>query len=438
MTGRDRRKFVYITAGAGGMICGSCLRDNSLVKALQRNGSDIVLIPIYTPLKLDEDDVSLNKVFFGGINVFLQQKFPLFRHLPHWMISFLDHPLLLKKVASGYIETRAQFLGKLTLSMLKGIRGLQAREVDRFVEFLNFSIQPNLVNLSNLLISGIVPEIKSKLGISVVVTLQGDDVFLNRLKEPYRSQVVKEIKKIIPSLDGFIVFSRSYGKKMARMLDIPKSKIHYVPLGLNTENYSCKVPSLETRRSPCIGYLARVCPEKGLDVLVKSFIELKQRAGMEEVELHVAGWLGSEQRLFYKEILSELSSVGLKKNFHYHGVLDGQGKRDFLRNIDLFCVPTLDCEPKGLYVLEALASGVPVVEPDHDSFRELLGQSGGGVFFKSGDQLSLVDTLQDLLQDPERRQKLARQGHRRVHRDFTAMRMAEETLNVYHKIMGCA
>ena len=76
------KRIVYLTAGAGGMYCGSCLNDNTLARALTKLGVDIQLVPTYTPITTDEHDVSLNEVYFGGINVYLQQKFPPLRWLP--------------------------------------------------------------------------------------------------------------------------------------------------------------------------------------------------------------------------------------------------------------------------------------------------------------------------------------------------------------------
>ena len=172
MQNTDKLKVTYIAAGAAGMICGSCLRDNALVTALQKQGCDAVLVPTYTPLRLDEEDVSLNQIFFGGINVFLQQKSALFRRLPPFLGRALDHPALLKRVAAGSIQTEASLLGDLALSMLRGADGYQAKEVDRLVDYLKGTLQPDLVNLTNILIAGVVPTLKSRLGVPVVITLQ--------------------------------------------------------------------------------------------------------------------------------------------------------------------------------------------------------------------------------------------------------------------------
>src|ERR1043165_1330623 len=90
-------KIIYLAAGAGGMYCGSCLHDNTLAAALLALGEDVLLVPTYTPLRTDEPNVSIDRVFFGGINVYLQEKSSLFRHTPWWMDRWLDHPALLEQ-----------------------------------------------------------------------------------------------------------------------------------------------------------------------------------------------------------------------------------------------------------------------------------------------------------------------------------------------------
>src|SRR5262245_907884 len=121
-------RIAYITAGAAGMICGTCLHDNTLAAALIRKGHQVALIPTYTPIRTDEEDVSISRVFFGGINVYLQQKSGLFRSTP-WMVDrLLDSPSLLNSLAGMSSSTNAKDLGELTVSILKGEDGNQKKE----------------------------------------------------------------------------------------------------------------------------------------------------------------------------------------------------------------------------------------------------------------------------------------------------------------------
>src|SRR6188768_1752046 len=120
-------RIAYLAAGAAGMYCGSCLHDNTLAAALLKLGEDVVLVPIYTPIRTDEQDVSEPRVFFGGINAYLQQKIPLFRRTPRWLDGWLDHPALLRLVAGRGLSVDPAKLGGMTVSMLRGEEGNQRK-----------------------------------------------------------------------------------------------------------------------------------------------------------------------------------------------------------------------------------------------------------------------------------------------------------------------
>src|SRR5437762_1904950 len=105
--------IVQLTPGAAGMYCGGCMRDNALVAALRKLGHDALLLPLYTPLTTDEPDNSAGRVFFGGLNVFLQQKLSLFRVTPRWMDNLLDSPALLRMATRFAVKTAPDELGAL-------------------------------------------------------------------------------------------------------------------------------------------------------------------------------------------------------------------------------------------------------------------------------------------------------------------------------------
>ena len=184
----DAIRIAYLTAGAAGMYCGACLHDNTLAAALTRLGVDIQLIPTYTPIRTDEQNVSVDRVFFGGINVYLQQKSGLFRWLPAVLDRFLDQPWLLRWATARSSAIDPRFLGDLAVSMLRGEHGYQRKEVRRLCRYLASDVQPNLVVLTNMLIGGCIPELKRTLRAPVLVTLQGDDAFLEYLPEPHKTR----------------------------------------------------------------------------------------------------------------------------------------------------------------------------------------------------------------------------------------------------------
>jgi glycosyltransferase involved in cell wall biosynthesis len=392
-------KLVYLTSGAAGMYCGSCMNDNTLARAMIELGHDVQLIPLYTPIRTDDRSVADGHVFFGGINVYLQQKVPLFRYLPRWMDHVLDQPWLIRWATGSASSTTANTLGALTVSMLRGSHGFQRKEVKRLVQWLAGHSQPDVFVFSNVLTAGCVPELKQQFGVPIVVMLQGDDIFLRELPEPFQQEAVTEIRQLADHIDGFLAHSRFYADKMSQYLGIEREKIHVVPLGIDTRDFEAIAVDAAARdgRPPTVGYLARLAPEKGLHVLAEAFILLRKMPGMEKVRLRIAGWLGEHRRRYAAEVFSSLSAAGLGEAFEYVGEVDRHGKVEFLKSIDVLSVPTTYEEPKGLFVLEALAAGVQVVVPEHGAFPEMIAELGGGLLHRPGDAGDLAERLCQVL-----------------------------------------
>jgi len=424
----------YLTAGGSGMFCGSCMRDNTLVSELHKLGCPALLIPTYTPIRTDEQDVSEQQVFLGGINMYLQQKSALFRYLPSFLDRWLDRPWLIQKLASRQIKVNARDLGEMAVSVMRGEHGNQRKEVHRLVRWLAHDVRPRLVNLSNVMIAGSAPAMKRELGVPVLATLQGDDLFLDELEEPYRSQALAEVRKLAQHIDGFLVFSNYYADFMADYLQVPREKMHLVPMGLKLDG-AAQTLAASASRPPTVGYFARICPAKGFHLLVDAFLRLRKMPGMEQARLHTAGWLGEGDRAFYNEQLAKLQAAGAEQNFWYAGIVDRQQKFEFLRGLDVFSVPTTYREPKGIYVLEALSVGTPVVQPDHGSFPELIAAAGGGQLVPPHDAGKLADMLHSLLRSPELRTALSAAGQAGVRQRFSAEQMARDTLAVYQRFL---
>lgn len=436
MNSPSNAKIVYLTAGAGGMFCGSCMHDNALTKALHAEGWDITLVPFYTPIRTDESDVSIDQVFFGGINVYLQQKVPLFRFVPSFLDRFLDSPKLIRRVTSRAIETDAKMLGSLAVSVLKGANGNQRKEVKRVNKWLVNDMKPDLIVISNILVAGFVPSFKKQLDIPVLVTLQGDDVFLDAMQEPYRSRCFEQIKKISRHVDGFIVHSEFFGRYMAEYFDLDPEKIHVTPLGVDTSDFHVgQVASFESDDRKTIGYLARLAPEKGLHNLVDAFIEIKNRPEGENVQLKIAGWLGKDHEEYAEGQFKRLKDAGLSDHYEYLGAISREEKLRFLDEIHVLSVPTDFKEPKGLFVLEAMAAGVPVVQPAHGSFPELIGQTQGGFLFEPGNVKELANKLLELLGDAGQHAEFARTGQQQVHQHRNQSSMAIDTGKVFKRFL---
>ena len=427
-------RIIYLTSGAANMYCGSCLHDNTLARALNTAGVETLLVPTYTPIRTDEEDVSIDQVFFGGINVFLQQKIPLFRHIPKFVDRILDAPWLIRRFTARGIEISPQSLGALTVSMLKGTDGNQRKEVKRLIKWLVHDIKPSVVILSNLLIGGCITSIRQH-NIPVIVTLQGDDIFLQDLIEPYKSQTLKIMRNLAEEVDGFIVQSKFYQDVVCELFEIPAAKIQVVPLGLDlTTLPSPEPPNISNPRT--IGYLARMSKEKGLHILVDAFIQLKQLPDTADIQLRLAGWRGTTNQKYVAAELAKLDAAGLGNDYEDLGTVDHTKKQRLLNNIDLLCVPTVYQEPKGLFALEAMAAGVPVVLPAHGAFPEMLADLEGGILFEPGNTTALSQLLHALLENQKGLAEYGRLGRKNISARRDANTMASNTIAAIHKLLG--
>ena len=425
-------RIAYISAGAGGMFCGSCLHDNTLAAALVALGHDALLIPTYTPLRTDEPDVSEKRVFLGGINAYLQQKLAIFRHTPRIFDRLLDARPLLRWASRFAVRTQADQLADLAISVLRGEHGHQRKEIARLVDWLAGDHQPDVVVFSNVLLSGIVHPLRERLKVPVFATLQGDDVFLEALPLEARGIAIQLIREHCREIDGFIATSRYYADFMAEYLSIERPRIDVVYPGLNLTGHG--QPRPERSGEPfTIGYFARICPEKGLHNLIDAFVRMRQQMEAPPATLRVSGWLGENHRPYLEQQRARLREAGFEGDLSHVDSPDHASKVRFLQSIDVLSVPTTYREPKGLYVLEALANGVPVVQPRHGSFPELVEATGGGLLVTPDDPADLATALRRLADDPTHREELGQQGKQAVFDRFHAHAMAEATLAVIHK-----
>jgi len=231
--------IIQITPGAGTMYCGNCFRDNALVVALRKLGHEVLMVPLYLPLTLDEEDQSAGTpIFFSGINVYLEQKSTLFREAPGWLHRLFASRGLLKWAAGKTAKTRAEDLGDITLSMLRGEDGNQARELNELITWLKPQPKPDVICLSNALLLGLAHRLKSELGAPIVCTLQGEDSFLDALPETHRVRCWKTLASHAADVDLFIAPSRYFGDLMRQRLGLPAEQVRGVYNGINLDGYS--------------------------------------------------------------------------------------------------------------------------------------------------------------------------------------------------------
>jgi glycosyltransferase involved in cell wall biosynthesis len=423
-------RILSITAGAASMYCGSCLRDNAVAAALLARGHEVTLVPLYTPLRTDEANVTRPEVLFGGISVYLQQRAAIFRRLPRFVDRLLDAPWLIKAFADRSASTDPKLLGGLTVSMLEGVDGVLRREFDKLIAWTLDEPRPEIVNITNSMLIGLARPLADALGAPVCCTLQGEDLFLDGLAEPFRSRALDLIRRQVRHVDRFVAVSDFEARFMAGYLQIPPDRISVVPLGIDAESFASDHPKASPA-SFTVGYLARVAPEKGLHLLADAFARLRRRTGTAPVRLEAAGYLAAANRPYLDTVRRSLAQAGLADAFAYRGVVDRAGKAAFLHGLDVLSMPATYDEPKGLPLLEAMACGVPVVQPRRGAFVEILERTGGGLLVAPDDPDALADGLFSLWRDAALRRRLGEQGRAGVREHYTIGRSVDALIAVY-------
>ena len=428
-------RITYITAGAGSMYCGSCIRDNALAAALMARGHEVLLVPLYTPTLTDEENVSSSRVFLNGISVYLEQYVSLFRHTP-WVLDRLwEAPWLISAVAGRLVQTRPEELGDLTVSVLEGQHGHQAKEIEKLVHWLKGQAKPDVIDISNSMLIAVARPFKEAFGMPVCCTLQGEDVtFLEHLEESHRERVLQLIAEHAPYVDRFLAVSDYCAGHVSRYLNIPGAKIDVVPLGITVDGY--ERPARATDATFTIGYFGRIVPEKGLHLLCEAYHRLRASGRLDSGRITIAGYLAPEHAKYLDSILEQARQWGLGSEVAYHGTLDREQKIDFLNTLDVFAAPAVYDDPKGLALLEAMACGVPVVAPRRGTYTELLERTGGGLLVPPNNVDAFAETLAMLVSDPDRRRDLGKRGAEGVRARYTAEAMADRAIDIYRSLVS--
>lgn len=416
-------KILHLTPGTGSFHCGSCLRDNALVKALRARGHDAMMVPLYLPLVTDAEEANPEQpVRVGGVGLYLQQKFPWFKFMPRFLHRLLDNPALLRWASRRMGLTGARDLGEMTVGSLLGEKSPQWAEWQKLVRWVKEECRPDVVVLSNSLLCGLAPAL-SEWGPPVVCSLQGEDAFLDTLIEPYRARAWELMNQKARSVARFVAPSRFYAELMSRRMGVEMAKVSVVFNGLNFAVYEGERREPE---HPTVGYLARMIHGKGLTTLVEAFIRMVKRGNVPDARLRIAGAATDADEKYIQGLRQKLNAAGAGDRVSWEPNVSFEEKVRFLHEISVFSVPATSGEAFGLYVIEAQGCGVPVVQPRHGAFPELLDLTRGGLICEPDDPDSLAASLEELLRDKTQRQRLGETGAEVTRARFSASRMAAD------------
>ncbi len=415
-------RILQLTPGTGNFYCGTCIRDNALALTLREQGHDVVMAPMYLPHLVDEPEVATAPMQLGGLNVYLKEKSALFRNAPQWVTNALNARWLLRLLAGFSGSTSPNQLGEMTVSMLRGEEGGQRNDIEKLGQWIETVGPFDAITLSSAMLCGMVRPIRRHTDAPIVVTLQGEDSFLDAMPEPYRTQAWQVMGEHLIDADLLIAVSDYYADVMRRRLGYDEGRILAERNGITLQGYD---PPATRPQQHTVGFLSRMIEGKGLTTLVDAFIELKREPDMAEAKLRVAGSCVGPDVKYVAGLKRKLKGAGVGDDVEWLANVSRDEKLAFLRSLSVLSVPATYGESFGLYVIEALAMGVPVVQPRHGGFVEIIEDTQGGILVKPDDVSALAQGLAQVLRDEDRRAELARCGREAVFDRYGSEHMAQ-------------
>ena len=395
--------ILYIQPGSGGSFyCQNCLRDISVCDALRKAGHELTMLPLYLPATADAAAPEDIPLFYSAVTLYLRHKYSWMRKLPRRWFRPLDTWPVLKLAAHFAGSTSASGLEDLTLSMLRGMEGRQAEDLEmlgEWVEALPQEDRPDIIILSNALLIGLAKRLKEAAGCPVLCWLQDEHVWTDAMHDSLKQAVLRTMREEAKHVDRFIAVSEYYRDTMSEILDVGPKQISVIYQALNVKEYTLADMCVVPRR---IGFLSRLAASEGFDVFVDAFIELRKDPQFSDVKLSATGGPSPDKK-FMKRQLAKLRKAGLEKDVELSPDRFVKERREFLSELTLLSVPGGNTpEAFGYYAIEAMASGVPVVLPAHGAFPEFVSPESGGVLLNSSKPEDIAKKWAELLVSGEK------------------------------------
>lgn len=427
-------KIVNIVPGFGGTFyCGNCLRDSGYTKSLIKLGHDAMMLPIYLPLTMEhgiEEDT--NPIFFGAVNIYLKQSFKIFRKMPGWMEHFFNSSAILRYASKKAGSTRTEGLEEMTISMLNGKEGNQEAELQELIDFLKEYEKPDIVHLSNALLLGLAKQIREQLKVPVVCSLQDEDVWVDAMNDYYREKVWDLMSEKAKDVDAFVAVSNYYASEMKKKMRIPDAKMHVVPIGIDSSIYKYAEP---VDKPQAIGFISRMYEEHGFGLLIDAYIKLKQIPKFKDVLLKLSGGYTADDKKYVKKQIRKLKKAGVFQDVEFIDNYLAENRYLFFNKLTIVTVPALKGEAFGIYQLESMASGIPVVQPALGAFPEIIEQTGGGVIYSPNTVDTIVEKWSEVLTNPQKITEMSTTGKKSVEDNFAIDALTKKVLDIYKSLI---
>jgi glycosyltransferase involved in cell wall biosynthesis len=362
--------------------------------------------------------------------MYLREKVRFLRNMPAFFDKILDTGLFLRLAARQAGTTSSEGYEELTINMIEGDNAFRKTEVDRLVRYLQREGNPDIIHLSNALILGIARQLKKRMKVKVVCSLLNEDDWIDDMAEPFRSRAWEMIAREAGYVDVFVTPSNYYRDFFLGRTGLDGKNVMVVPLGFDPEGNS---QGVKKSSPPAIGYFSRINEHNGFDKIVDAFIDLKSKDLITGLTLNVCGGYTGIDKPFLSSQIKKIREAGLSKSVRIYPEFQGDKKTEFFNDVDVISVPVRKYDGYGLYLLEANAAGVPVVQPATGAFPEIIEKTGGGIIYSPDTVEELSSNLYSLLTDRETLLKLGSEGRMKVRDEFSLSRMSEKLAHVYEK-----
>lgn len=426
-------KIAHIIPGSGGSFyCGNCLRDSKLFEAIRAKGHDAVKIPMYLPLFANDHTGNEVPVFYGAVSLYLKQQFPWLKRAPKWFDSWLNSMPMLRFAARMANSTRATGLEEMTLSMLQGEHGQQNDELEKLIVWLENHLKPDVVHLSNALLLGLAPSLRSRLKVPVVCSLQDEDVWMEPMQAESATAVWQLMQEKAAFVDRFIPVSHYFSAFMKEKLRLSDDKLSMLYLGVDPTDY----PMVSTEQKPMnIGYLSRLCYENGLDILVDAFLLLKKNESMADVKLILTGGNTADDVSYIQAQKAKINQHHLSSHVVWMDRFETLDRSAFFDQVMVLSVPVRNGEAFGIYLAEAMASGIPAVQPALGAFPEIIEQTGSGLIYAENTPSLLAEALERILSDRALTATLSKNARKSTTEEFNIHLQAQKMIDVYTSVV---
>jgi glycosyltransferase involved in cell wall biosynthesis len=395
-------------------------------------GLEVTKVPMYLPSGMETGaDIAVTPVFYGAVNIYLKEKVPFYRSAPVWMERLLDSSALLHLAAKKSGSTRPAGLEEMTLSMLAGEKGRQATELDHLIQHLRDNVGPDVVHLSNALLLGLAHRLKADLGAGVVCSLQDENEWVDLMGESYQNKVWNVMAEKAADVDCFVTASRYYADKAQEKLHLSRDRIKVIHGGIDLEGYKTSTLPFDP---PVIGYLCRLSEYFGLGILVDAFLKLKEDNRFRDLKLHLTGGYSGDDKPFLNGQMKKIANQGYKDEVILFEDFCKSSRIAFLKSLTLLSVPVPAGETFGAYQVEALAAGVPVVQPNVGCYPEFVERTQGGLIYEPNTSEKLAEAIASLLSDPDKLRRMGDHGRRVVKEDYSMDQMAKNIARIYDDV----